>query len=225
MKLVTFQSMDALKSLIEKGYLECDSKYINQDKTGLIYKWVVNKMNDYVKNDMKTEYPIWAWVKCYNGICPAKRKGEPVNGFDVKITFNKKKEDVFITDFRRYSFLLNNIYIPDSISDKEEFDKRLEKYNITLDDLKAYVRKDKFESHRLDTEFLNICMEIEKSFDKCITTDSDILQGCVWRINLSEVESIEFLNDKSYRYGSLNYIRKNGKRINWIEDYYKILRK
>lgn len=38
MKLVTFQSMDALKSLIEKGYLESDSKYINQDKVGLIYK-------------------------------------------------------------------------------------------------------------------------------------------------------------------------------------------
>ena len=70
-----------------------------------------------------------------------------------------------------------------------------------------------------------MCKEIEKSFDKCITNDSDVLQGCVWRINLSEVESIEILNDKSYRYGSLNYIRKNGKRINWREDYYKILNK
>ena len=225
MKLVTFQSMDALKSLIEKGYLECNSKYVNKDKVGIVYNWLVNKMNESIKNENGVEYPIWAWVKCYNGICPPKRKGDAVEGYDVKITFNKKREDVFITDFRRYSFLLNNVYIPDSLKDKEEFDKRLEEFNITLDDLKAYVRRDKFSHHREDSDFLNICKEIEKSFDKCITTDSDILQGCVWRINLSDIESIEFLNDKSYRYGSLNYIRKNGKRLDWREDYYKKLRK
>lgn len=225
MKLVTFQSMDALKSLIEKGYLECNSKYVNKKKIGIVYNWLVNKMNESIKNENEVEYPIWAWVKCYNGICPPKRKGDAVEGFDVKITFNKKREDIFITDFRRYSFLLNNVYIPDSLKDKEEFDKRLEEFNITLDDLKAYVRRDKFSHHREDSDFLNICKEIEKSFDNCITTDSDILQGCVWRINLSDIESIEFLNDKSYRYGSLNYIRKNDKRLDWREDYYKKLRK
>ena len=225
MKLVTFQSMEALRTLIEKGYLECDEKYINKEKAGIIYNWVVNKMNNSIKKEGDSNYPMWAWVKCYNGICPPKRKGEAVEGFDIKITFNKKEEDVFITDFRRYSFLLNNVYIPDSIKDKEKFDERLKKYNITEEDLKAYVRKDKFGICRDDDDFLNMCKEIEKSFDKCITSDSDVLQGCVWRINLSEVESIEILNDKSYRYGSLNYIRKNGKRINWREDYYKILRK
>lgn len=71
--------------------------------------------------------------------------------------------------------------------------------------------------------FLEIYQEMESSFDRCITTDSDILQGCVWRINLDEIEKIEFLNDKSYRYGSLNYKRSNGKRINWREAFYKTL--
>ncbi len=32
------------------------------------------------------------------------------------------------------------------------------------------------------------------------------------------------LNDKNYRYGSLNYVRKNGKRINWQEEFYKRLK-
>ncbi len=62
------------------------------------------------------------------------------------------------------------------------------------------------------------------SFDKCITLDSDILQGCVWRLSLSDVEKIEILNDNNYRYGSLNYIRSNGKTKNWREDYYKMLK-
>lgn len=224
MKLVTFQSMSALKDLINKGYLECDESKINIEKAGLTYSWVLEKMNDRIKNPNHIKYPLWCWVKCYNNICPPKHKGEPVEGFDVKITFYKSKEEVFITDFRRYSFLLKNNYIPSNLKDKEEFDRQLKKYNITLEELQAYVRKDKYKEHRTDKEYLQICEEIRNSFEKCITEDSDILQGCVWRIDLNEIESIEILSDKSYRYGSLNYIRKNGKRINWQKDFYKRLK-
>ncbi len=224
MKLVTFQSLAALKDLINKGYLECDEKYIDEKKAEPTYQWVIKKMNQSVENKNNTKYPIWCWVKCYNNICPPKHKGEPVNGFDVKITFHKQKKDVFITDFRRYSFLLSNTYIPNSLKDKEQFTNKLLTYNITNDELKAFVRKDKFTSHRTDKVFLQTCQEIRKSFDRCITTNSDILQGCVWRINLDDIEKIEFLTDKNYRYGSLNYIRSNGKRINWQEDFYKRLK-
>ena len=225
MKLVTFQSLDAVKSLFEKGYLECDKSKIDIKKIGPTYQWVIEKMNNLTENKFNTTYPIWCWVKCYNNIAPSKRKGEKIKGFDVKITFNKDKKDVFITDFRRYSFLLNNTYIPNSIEDKINFDKKLEKYNISKEDLKAYVRHDKYDNHRTDEHFLDVCNEIRKSFDKCITEDSDVLQGCIWRINLSEIENIEILNNNNYIYGSLNYIRSNGKRINWINDYYKKLKR
>lgn len=224
MKLVMFQSLDAVKELFEKGYLECDKSKIDLKKVGPTYEWVLEKMNKLVKNQFNASYPLWCWVKCYNGICPPKRKGEKVDGFDVKITFNKKESDIFITDFRRYSFLLNNMYIPDNLEDKNRFDCKLEKYNITKDELKAYVRHDKYNEYRTDNDFLKICNEIKKSFDKCITKDSDVLQGCIWRINLDEIEKIEILKDDGFRYGSLNYIRSNGKRIDWIKDYYKILK-
>ena len=159
--------------------------------------------------------------KCYNNICPPKRKGNKVNGFDVKITFSKNKKDVFITDFRRYSFLLNNMYIPNTYNDKINFDKKLKDNNITIDDLKSYVRHDKYESYRTDKEFMDICAIIRNSFDRCATGESDILQGCVWRIDMDEIEKIELLHDDGYTYGTLNYIRNNGERFNWIEDYYK----
>lgn len=223
MKLVTFQTLDALKDLLDKGYLECDKQKINQQKNGITYKWVIGKMNEKLENKFNTSYPIWCWVKCYNSICPPKIKGDKVEGYDVKITFYKNEKDVFITDFRRYSFLLNNMYIPDNLNDKNKFDKKLEKYNITKDEFKAYVRTDKYKECRNDKEFLEICNEINKSFDKCITKDSDILQGSVWRINLNEIEKIEILNEDGYRYGSLNYIRSNGKRMDWIKDFYKKL--
>lgn len=215
--------MDALKELINKGYLEINPTYINEQKNGVIYNWVSEKMNEIIPNTNNVKYPVWCWVKYKSGICPPKRKGEPVKGYDVKITFNKHQDEVFITDFRRYSFLLNNKYIPKNKNDYEKFNKLLEKHNITDEDLRAYVRKDKYKSHRTDKEFLNICKEIRKSFDRCIRNDSDILQGCVWRINIEDIEKIEILNNDGYRYGSVNYIRSNGKRFNWIEDFYKKL--
>ncbi len=225
MKLITFQSLVALKELIHTGTLECRKEYINLAKSGYAYSWVTEKMNGRIRNDSNAEYPLWCWVKCYHHICPPKRRGVPVKGFDVKITFAKPEDEVFITDFRRYSFVLNNTYIPDSFVDKEKFDEKLKRLHITQEELQAYVRPDLFCEHRTDQAYLEICREIRKSFDKCITTDSDILQGCVWKIGWHEVEKIELLHDESCRYGSLNDKRANGKRINWREDFYKRLSK
>ncbi len=219
MKLVTFQSYDALKSLIKNGYLETDSSKADLSKTDKVYDFIIRKMNEKVKNKSNAKYPLWCWAKCYNNICPSKHKGKKVEGFDVKITFNKDKKDVFITDFRRYSFLLNNKPIPNNIKEKEEFDKLLKKYNITDEELLKYIRNSK--DKRNDKEFLEVCNKIEKTFDRCITEDSDILQGCIWRIDLKDIEKIEILKDDNYTYGSLNYIRSDGKRFDWIKDYYK----
>lgn len=219
MKLVTFQSMQALEYLVKNKELICNEKYINKDKLGSTYEWVLEKMNKQIKNNSNIKYPIWCWVKCYNGICPSKRKGKKIENYDVKITFNKKDNEVFITDFIRYSFILNNMYIPDNKEDYLKFKSELEKYNITEDELKAYVRKDKYKFHRTDKEYLNICKKIKKSFDKTITTNSDILQGCVWNIKLEEIEKIEILKEDGYSYGSINYVRNNGKRMDWIQLY------
>jgi len=223
MRLVSFQSMESLKVLINKGYLEADAQYVNTKKYGYVYDWVVEKMSKAVPNNYSVTYPLWCWVKFKNGICPPKHKGNPVKGFDVKITFEKNKEDVFITDYRRYSFLLNNIYIPDSKYDKEQYEKEIRKHGITTEELKAVVRSDKYTTHLTDKVFRDVCDKIRGSFDRCISEDSDVLQGCVWRINLHEVLKIEILNDSNYQFGSFNYLRKNGKTFDWIKDFYDML--
>lgn len=45
MKLVSFQSIEALKELFDKGYLEAEERYIDINKMGPTYEWVVEKMN------------------------------------------------------------------------------------------------------------------------------------------------------------------------------------
>ena len=220
MKLITFQTLDALKELISKGYLETNESLINTEKYGLIYDWIIEKMTEHIPNEFNCKLPLWCWVKFKNGICPPKHKGKSKDK-KVKITFHKSEHEVLITDYRRYAFVLNNVFIPSSKKEKEEFEKILRKYNVTEEDLKAAIRKDKFKTHRTDKEYLNVCKIIRQSFDKCITRDSDVLQGCIWRIDLSEVDKIEILNDTEYTYGTFNYLRANGKRFDWIDDYYK----
>lgn len=223
MKLVTFQTMDALKELINKEVLCCDKKYINFEKVGYAYNFIVSNMKKVIPSPENDMYPMWAWVKCHNSICPPKVKKENNNTI-VKITFNKPDNEVFVTDFALYSFVLNNIYIPKDKNDKQNFDKLLLKYNINTDDLRAFVRKDKYPCHRTDKNYLSVCEKIYNSFDKIITDNGDILQGCVWDIKLCDVEKIEIINDKDYIYGSLNYVRANGQRFDWINDYYKKLK-
>lgn len=47
MRLVTFQTMDALKSLILNGKLICDELYINIKKVGCAYQWIAKKESIY----------------------------------------------------------------------------------------------------------------------------------------------------------------------------------
>ena len=68
MKLVSFQSMDAFKQLIEKGYLEADERYIDMNKMGPTYDWVVEKMNETIPNEHGVRFPLWCWVRFKRGI-------------------------------------------------------------------------------------------------------------------------------------------------------------
>lgn len=53
MKLITFQTFDALKSLINNGELICDERYIDLEKSGPTYNWVLEKMEKFVPNNTK----------------------------------------------------------------------------------------------------------------------------------------------------------------------------
>lgn len=207
MKLKTFQSLEALKYLINHGYLICDETYINQEKYGYAYNFITTNMAKKINREANIKYPIWCWVKCYNGICPNKHKGQRVEGFDVKITFEKDEHEVFITDYRRYSFVLNNLYLPESLNDKKQFEREQKKAQATNDKLLGQ----------------KLISKIKKSHLRCIITDSNILQGTIWKLNLSDVIKIELLPHDGYVYGSLNYPLKNGNRISWPQQFYKII--
>jgi len=49
MKLVSFQSMNAFKQLVNKGYLETDERFVDVKKMGPTYNWLIDKMNENIR--------------------------------------------------------------------------------------------------------------------------------------------------------------------------------
>lgn len=209
MELVTFQTLAAYESLINNGYLIADEKYINVKKYGAAYDWIVSKMHE--RNIPETEkYPLWAWYKCGKFKCPTKNTMLGYFGAEqevvVKIVFEKNDNEVLLTDYKLYHFLLTNAYLPSNLEDLNAFNKFKEEKGVTDEDLLAYIRRDKFSEYRTDNAFNEINRLIHKSYDKVLNLTFDHIQGCVWNIKLNEVKSVQFIEKKDCKkHKSIDY--------------------
>ena len=219
MKLITFQTPKALSTLQKTGILIADTSYMDMKKSAIPYNWIVQEMN---KKNLRPQngekYPIWAWAKCGALHAPRKRK----NYFgthqekSIKITFEKPDNEVLLSDYMAYSFILSGHIIPKT---KEEYRQFLQKMNDSLSSLKGFVRQD--ESGK---SVARLFSKIERTWPQMFNLKSNVWQACVWNIKKSEVVKIEVLNDPKYLFGSMNSKRKNGTRPNWKKAYLKFLK-
>lgn len=218
MKLVTFQTKEALSVLQKTGILIADTSYLDMKKSTVPYNWIVHEMNKKkIHPESIEQYPIWAWAKCGAFNAPRKRK----NYFGtqqkklIKITFEKPDNEVLLSDYMAYSFILNGHIIPQT---KEEYRKFLQKMSDSLPALKGFVRQD--ESGKTVAELFP---KIKKTWPRMFRLKSNVWQACVWNIKKSEVIKIEVLNDPKYLFGSMNPKRKDGTRPDWKKEYLKFL--
>ena len=221
MKLITFQTREALSSLQKTGMLITDTSYMDMKKCSVPYNWLVPEMkkrNIIPHNGEK--YPIWAWAKCGASIAPKKKKNRL--GVQqkklVKITFEKPDKDVLLSDYMAYSFILNGRIVPKTKTEYQRFLQKIDQMGISLDDLKGVVRNEKSNKKITDLFF-----EIKKTWTRIFDLKSTVHQACVWNIKLSEVTKIEILNDTKYMYGTMNAKRKDGSRPDWKKEYLKFL--
>ncbi len=196
MKLVTFQTKQAYDSLLKNGYLIADAKFINKAKYGVPYQYIVDNMQN-IDNPYCAAYPLWAWVKYGSFLSPPKNK---LLGFFpnddkeiVKITFEKAPNQVLITDYIKYHFLLTNEYLPLSQTDKNNFDKLMKENNVSKEDLLAFVRRDKFKYFRTDKQFELINQQVQLSYKNIFDNKGNLQQGTVWCILLSEIKNVEII--------------------------------
>ena len=212
MKLTTFQTLKAYNQLISKGYLVVDSNYVNTKKYGVPYNWIVEKMNN-INNPYNATYPLWSWYQ-YGGISHP-RKNTLLPFFDednviVKITFQKDDKDVLLTDFVKYCFMLTNEYLPSDKKDFDNFNKLMIDYKVSKEDLLQYIRRDKYNSYRNDDNFTYINSMINKSYDRILNIESNIIQATIWDIKKEDIINIEFIKKEecNKRKHTIDYRKK-----------------
>ena len=220
MKLVTFQTREALNTLQNNGVLISEVPYIDLQKYGVPYNWMINEMkNKNIFPQNKEQYPLWAWAKCGASIGPKKRKNITGEIQDVvKIIFEKPNKDVLLSDYMAYSFLLSGHIVPKNQQEYKNFLDKMERQNISLEELKNFVR-----SKPVKPNTIKQFSEIQKSWERVFDLKSRIYQACVWNIKMSEVLKIELLNDTNYIYGIMNAKRLDGSRPDWKKKYLQFL--
>ena len=75
MKLITFQPVEVLEKLEKTGVLQSNPvPFIDMQKYQIPYDYIIQKMlKNRIKGHSGEKYPIWAWAKCSDSICPKKR--------------------------------------------------------------------------------------------------------------------------------------------------------
>ena len=220
MKLITFQTKEAWAILQKKGILTANPSYINLQKYSVPYDWIVKAMKEQkILPKNKEKYPLWAWAKCGRFMAPAKRKNiHHVIQDIVKITFEKTPDEVLLSDYMAYSFLLSGFIVPKTHQEYNDFFDELKRKNISLADLKNFVRNQKVPS-----SVCKLFPEIQKTWPRIFDLKSNVHQACVWNIKLSEVKKVEIPTDSNYVYGVMNYLKADGTGINWKEKYLQFL--
>lgn len=184
------------------------------------YNYVIQKMlKNRIKGHDGEKYPVWAWAKCGNSICPKKRKNlNHKQQNKVKITFIKPDNEVLLSDYMAYSCILSGHIVPRTKQEYENFLKSLKSKNIVLDDLKAFVR-----SQKTNPQTEKEMIKVQKTWHRIFDLKSNVHQACVWHIKADEIQKIEILNDSNYLYGTMNPLRANGTRPDWKKRYLKFL--
>lgn len=219
MKLITFQTTEAFKILKKDGILIASVDNIDMLKYSIPYDWIVSEMKKkkiYPQNG--EQYPLWAWRKCGASIGPKRKKNinkETQNL--VKITFEKPDKEVLLSDYMAYSFILSGHIVPKNKEEYTCFLTQMKQQNISLEDLKNFVRHKK----------TNPCVpidKIQKTWERIFNLQSYIHQACIWNIKIDDVIDAEELKDPNYLYGTMNEKRKDGSRPNWKRIYLRFLK-
>lgn len=220
MKLVTFQTREALNILQNTGVLTAEISYIDIKKYGVPYNWMTNEMkNKNILPQHQEQYPLWAWAKCGASIAPRKRKNTTGEIQDaVKIIFEKSDKDVLLSDYMAYSFLLSGHIVPRTPQEYKNFLDEMKQQNISLEELKNFVR-----SQPVKQDTVKQFSKIEKTWKRIFNLKSGVYQACVWDIKMSEVLKIEILDNTNYIYGAMNTKHLDGSRPDWKKKYLQFL--
>lgn len=189
MRLWTIQTYKAYEKLLDFGVVYGEYQW-GDTQLREKYLWMVDEM---VKRIGDPPYenilPLWAWYQ-YEG----KQKAPDLRGSGflapgvkgVRIEFEIPLNDVVLSDFELWHYVLNNWYLADSKVDMENFDLRLKAFEHRLDrfNYPKEIQKEIENSWQriFDLEFQ----------DDYITgsQESRSIQATFWKLRIESVKSV-----------------------------------
>lgn len=209
MRLWTIQPVSVYETVMESGVYRCDPyqswmlQPVDESEAGLVldgqfaecYDWMARQMEKRVgPRPEHVRYPVWAWYQFDGKKKPDLRRERWENGNPgekwVCIFLEVPDEQVLLSDFHMWHFVLNGW----PISDTEEEADRVDAYLVTLTEGQRKAFLEKNWEKVFDTE----------PFDNGYTSRGDDIQATFWELKKEYILNVRFFTAG---------IRKNGRII------------
>lgn len=211
MKLVTFQKKEVANLLEKNGRFCVSQEFVtsgNYDFFAPAYSWMIDKMNKRIKNRCQDSvFPIWCWRNELDDLYDIDYQEFFPKGTEVaKISLNVDSEDVLLSDYDGYHYVLNNSFLGETESAENIFNDK----NIKIFEERFKSLNSKIVVHSVMHKIR--AKAIKKSWDRCLDLDKLLwfhhgdkskrhIQGTIWEIRKEQVEKIEIL----VSFGSYNF--------------------
>lgn len=111
----------------------------------------------------------------------------------VLLTIEIPEQRVLLSDFDYYHIVLNNMYVPCSEEDDENFDKVLKQAGLTYHDLNQKNEDDewKIPFRNIMIQSWNRIFDLEKLASEYHGSTGQSIQAFMWEIHLDEIKKVE----------------------------------
>lgn len=158
----------AKKEYIEEKMEECSKFYLD------VYSWYTGKAKEIVAKPPDVQYPIWVSLSSDNML-------QPVPG-TVILELLIDRDSLIIVDIEKWGRIVNYWYVPLTLKDEEDYDKKLKNYGITNS---SNVYLSNFYPH--------LKKEVIKSWDRLFDNSyslSDLNVGTIWEVKKEWIQKI-----------------------------------
>ena len=189
LKLWTIQTVEFYEHLLKHKRITVAQQFINPDFKDA-YDWMVKKMNQMLGSNHTDIYPIWAWYQ-YQSIFRKKPRltdeallPKGTNG--VRLLIIKPKNEVVLSDFDLWHYVLNKWFINTGGPEDIETERQLNHYQKDFEQLPDYLKQKVIKSWDL---IFDIDLKIK---DLTFPKYKKSIQATFWELHLDEVKKVDF---------------------------------
>ena len=192
MRVWSIQPQDVWESLYENGIWRAQESFVYKEWR-FAYQWMMQHLGQRISpSPVENIVPIWVWRLWRGSKQPRpdlRFAGHlPKGTAGVRMELEMPEDQLLLSDFDLWHYVLNYFYLPSSQRDAQKFDARIKKAGL-----------DYYRTKPLPDA--NFHAEIERSWERVFDIDrpksayarkreDKIIQGVTWELKLSDVQAV-----------------------------------